>query len=275
MAYGGDMSVDISPFTLQNRHGKTIYGDVHNPRNSNGLAFVQHGFSGHRQQQHMIEIVRSFTDAGYITVFFDGTNSFGESEGELFDCTPTTHKEDLEDVIRWASGQDFYTEPFILAGHSLGGLSSVLYTQKHPEKVKALAPLASVVAGRLQVEKNKREDLDGFEAWEKRGFKEKENRLKPGTFGRISWNYVVDGLKYDVCPRAPEMKMPILLVVGEDDTSTHPSNQQALYDLWGGPKEIHIIDGVAHTPKLEDDIARYVAPLKAWLRNIDTSEIAA
>jgi pimeloyl-ACP methyl ester carboxylesterase len=49
-----------------------------------------------------------------------------------------------------------------LCGHSLGGISTTLYAQKYPELVKALAPISTVVSGKLSIEAHKKEDIDNW-----------------------------------------------------------------------------------------------------------------
>ena len=41
----------------------------------------------------------------------------------------------------------WYGEPFVLVGHSLGGISTALFAENYPDKVKALAPISTVVSG--------------------------------------------------------------------------------------------------------------------------------
>lgn len=57
-----------------------------------------------------------------------------------------THYHDLKDVIEWAQTQDWYQEPFCLAGHSLGGLSNLIYATNYPNKIKAFAPNSACIS---------------------------------------------------------------------------------------------------------------------------------
>src|SRR5680860_130142 len=128
---------------IKNRDGKKICVVVDENPNSKGLAFIMHGLGGSKKELHIQRFTKAFKDNGFTTVLFDTRNTFGESEGQYEDATTTNYYEDLEDVINWAKTQDWYKEPFWLAGHSLGGLCITLYTQKHPEQVKALAPIST------------------------------------------------------------------------------------------------------------------------------------
>jgi pimeloyl-ACP methyl ester carboxylesterase len=228
--------------TIQNRKGQNVIVLIEEQENPKGLAFVLHGLSGNKEQPHIQTMAKAFKEEGYTVVSFDTTNSFGESDGELEDVTITSSYEDLEDVIEWAKNQIWYKEPFALAGHSLGSICILLYTEKFPEKVKALAPISTVVSGKLSWETKDSGNLDkwkeeGIRIW--KGHSGKEKRLK--------WSHMEDRLKYDVLPDIDKIKVPVLLIVGEHDTSTPVEHQQLLYDKLDCEKEIHIIKGAEHT----------------------------
>lgn len=123
---------------------------------SQGLAFVMHGLGGFKEQPHIRVMAEAFKQKGLTVVTFDTTNSIGESDGKYEDATTTNYYEDLEDVIVWASRQPWYKKPFYLAGHSLGGICTALFSEKYPDKVKALAPISTVVSGKLSTQRGEK-----------------------------------------------------------------------------------------------------------------------
>jgi pimeloyl-ACP methyl ester carboxylesterase len=125
---------------IKNRKNQNISVIAEKAENQKGLAFVMHGLGGFKEEAHVETFSKAFSDNNYTVVRFDATNSFGESDGDYADATTTNYYEDLEDVIEWSKSQDFYQEPFVLCGHSLGAISTALYAQKFAKKVKALAP---------------------------------------------------------------------------------------------------------------------------------------
>ena len=109
--------------SIDNRHGEKIAVLVDIAENQKGLAFVMHGLGGLKEGLHIRAFAEAFREKDYSVVSFDVTHTIGENEENYAYATTTNYYEDLEDVIEWAKKQDWYQEPFWLAGHSLGGIS--------------------------------------------------------------------------------------------------------------------------------------------------------
>jgi len=250
---------------IKNRKGQKMVVLVEETENPKGLAFVMHGLSGNKEQPHILAMIDAFKSEGYNVVSFDTTNTFGESEGQLEDATLTNYYEDLEDVIGWAKSQSWYEEPFVLAGHSLGEISVFLYAEKYPEKVKALAPISMVVSGKLSLET--KADREGLEDWKEKGIK-----IWTGHSGqekRLKWNHMEDRLKYDVFPEVDKIKVPVLMIVGENDDTTPPEHQKLVYDKLQGEKEFHIIKGSEHTFRSDEELKELKQLFVDWIRKLN------
>lgn len=232
---------------IANRKNQKLSVIVEKNPNQKGLVFVMHGLGGFKEQDHIETFANAFYDKGFTVVRFDTTNTLGESEGKYENATITNYYEDLEDVIEWTQKQEWYHEPFALAGHSLGGICIALYAEKYPDKVIAIAPISTVVSGQLSVEAHKKYEPEDFKKWEEGGWKEEESRSKPGIIKRLPWSHIADRLKYDLLPNADKLTMPVLLITGEDDISTPPEHVQILYEALPGQKEFHIIKNAPHT----------------------------
>lgn len=250
------------------------------PPSGGGLAFVMHGLGGFKEQPHIQAMAEVFLEHGYTVVRFDTTNTFGGSDGNYENATTTNYYADLEDVIAWAGGlsfgvskdsppqpQPWYQEPFVLAGHSLGGLCTALYAQRHPEKVKALAPLGTVVSGKLSMETPRRSDT--WQEWKRTGWEEHESASKPGVIKRLPWSHMEDRLKYDLLPEVHKLTMPVLLVVGERDESCPPEHQKILYAALPGPKELHIIPGAPHTFRDPKHLEELKSIIEQWIQKLE------
>lgn len=233
-----------------------------------GLAFVMHGLGGFKEQPHIETIAEAFKQNGYTVVRFDTTNTLGESDGSYEDATTTNYYEDLEDVIKWSSNQEWYQEPFILAGHSLGGISVALFAENYPQKVKAVAPISTVVSGGLTIEADRQHKPEELIKWEKTGWLEQESRSKPGIVKRLKWSHIADRLKYDLLPNASKLIMPVMLIVGENDTSTPPGHQKILFDALIGKKELHIIKGAPHTFRDQEHLDEIKRILNFWIEKV-------
>ncbi|MFZ2887166.1 MAG: alpha/beta fold hydrolase [Minisyncoccia bacterium] len=251
---------------IQNRKGQKVAVLVERAGNQKGLAFVMHGLSGNKEQPHIAAFAEAFFENGFTVVRFDTTNTYGESEGDYVDATTTNYYEDLEDVIAWAAEQEWYQEPFALAGHSLGGICSIMYAEKYSKKVSALAPISTVVSGKLSLEMEKYKNI--AEEWERTGWREEKSIADPNRIKRLKWSHMIDRLKYDILPEAGKLSMPALLIVGENDDSTPPKHQQLLFDVLPGPKEIHVINGAPHTFQTAEHITEVKEIMSRWIDHL-------
>lgn len=249
---------------IKNRDNNKISVVVEGPESPGKLAFVMHGLGGSKEQPHIRAMAEAFLDKGYTVITFDTVHTFGESEGGLYeDATVTNYYSDLEDVVAWASEQPWHTEPFVLCGHSLGGMSTTLFAEKYPERVSALAPLSTVVSGKLSME-TKGSSID---TWKRDGIKESMSsdgkRLK-----RLKWSHMEDRLKYDLLVDVDKLTMPVLLIVGENDDTTPLEHQEILYNKLPGKKELHVIKKSAHTFRTPKECVEIKNVMKTWLNNL-------
>ena len=110
----------MSKIFIRNRSSRNISVFLEKAEEQRGLVFIMHGLGGFKEQPHIRTYAQVFKQNNFSVITFDTINSVGESGGEMAEATLTNYYEDLEDVIAWAKTQDFFQEPFVLAGHSLG-----------------------------------------------------------------------------------------------------------------------------------------------------------
>jgi pimeloyl-ACP methyl ester carboxylesterase len=249
---------------IQNRDNKKLAVILEETANQKGLVFVMHGKSGFKEQTHIQTFADVFKENGFTVVRFDARNTLGESEGKMEDATITSYYQDLEDVISWAKSQSWYEEPFWLAGHSLGGICVALYAENHPAMIKALAPISTVVSGKLS---HQAHDPKELEEWKRTGWNIRESRSKPGVMIKSKWADMEDRLKYDLLEKAGNLTMPVLMIVGDKDTSTPLKHQQLLFENLPGKKELHIIKDAPHTFKLPEHLEEVKGILSQWIKN--------
>jgi len=255
-------------FLIANRKGLKIVGNVSIPENPKGLAFTLHGLGGFKEQPHIMVLVDALLENGYTVVNFDATNSIGESGGKYENATMQLHYEDLVDVISWTKNQDWFIEPFILVGHSLGGYAVARYAEDHPKEVKAVFPYAGVVAGELSYKAKEMFEPEKLKSWKETGWSEEKSMSKPGLIKRLPWSHMEERLKHDLRPNASKLTMPVLFIVGDQDKSCSSGTQKILYDLVSGPKEIHIIPGAPHTFRDSKHLAESKEIFNDWLKKI-------
>jgi pimeloyl-ACP methyl ester carboxylesterase len=252
---------------IQNRKGQKIAVLIEEAQNQKGLTFAMHGLGGFKEQVHIAAIAQAFLEKNYTVIRFDTTNTFGESDGNYENATITNYYEDLEDVISWAKDQVWYQEPFVLDGHSLGGICTALYAQKYPEKTKALAPISSVISRNLWFEVHTDEEMKD---WEETKYRIRESKTLPGVVKKLGWGFVEDlNLKrYDLLKDADKLTMPVLLIVGELDETTPLAHQKILFDALPGKKELHIIKGAEHTFRDEEHLKEIKEIFLKWIDTI-------
>lgn len=226
-----------------------------------------HGLGGFKEQDHISIFAEALRDHNYTVVRFDTINTFGESDGNYEDATVTNYYADLEDVIAWAQTQDWYQEPFILNGHSLGGICTTLYTEKFPEKVLGLAPISAVVSGQLSLDAHQERNPEEVQGWKESGWRVSESKSKPGVIKKLKWGHMEDRLQYDVLPNISKLTMPVILIVGEDDPTTPPEHQEIFFNaLPTIEKELHVIRGAPHTFREQHHLKEIKDIFDAWLQ---------
>lgn len=250
---------------ITNRHKQKISVIVERPERQSGLVFVMNGLGGWKDQPHIVAIAEAFRENDYTTVRFDTTNTFGESDGRYEDATTTNYYEDLEDVIDWAQTQDWFVDPFAVAGHSLGGICTALYAERHPEQVQTVLPISTVVSGQLSGEAHGTKML---EQWQRDGWHERESETIKGRIKRLPWSHMVDRLQYDLMPGVGKLTMPVLLVVGSKDETTPLKHQQILFDALPDKKALHVIAGGPHTFRSAEHITELKTVISDWLKDL-------
>jgi alpha-beta hydrolase superfamily lysophospholipase len=260
-------------FEIKNRHGLKLVIQVDTPDNPTNLVFIAHGKSGFIEQVHISAFADVFVMNGFIAIRFDATNSLGESEGETINATYTSYLEDLEDVINWAKEQNWFMQPFALCGHSMGAQTTAWYAEHHPSDVKLLCPMAPTINYELY---SNSKDGEVLQEWEHLGYQETSTRSRPGVH-RYGWELANSLKLYDLLPLASRLTMPVINIVGEQDSPCPPVNQRIFMDaLASKNKKLIVIPGAEHSyrnndtgeygPELED----VKSALSSWLKDIQS-----
>jgi len=255
---------------LQNRKSQKIVGVLEHPQNEPvGTAFIQHGYGGFKEQDHVLKMKDAFLNNGFITFSFDTTNAFGESDGKYEKATLGLHYEDFEDVANWAQKQEWFVSPLAVTGHSMGGYSVARYAEEHPDKVAFCAPIAPIVSGKLSWETHKEFAPEEFEKWKEKGVLVKPSSTNPNNIKRSPWSHMEERLLHDLLPGAEKLAMPIFLYVGSKDTSIPPKHVQKLFDAIPGRKKTFVIaEGAPHTYRTEKDLSHLYESMDQWIKSL-------
>ena len=255
--------------SIKNRSGEKVVLVVENSKNPAGTAIIMHGLGGFKEQLHIQVFAKTFKKSGYAVVTFDTTNSIGESGGKFENATITNYYQDLEDVINWTEKQPWFKKPLILCGHSLGGFSAAFYVENYPSKIFAVAQISPFVSGELSAEAHNRFEPKEFAKWRKSGWQIKESSSKPGVVKKLPWSHMENRMKYSLLEKIDKLKIPVLLIVGERDTSIPPEHVQILYDkIPSLQKEIHIIKGAPHTFKDGKHLRQIEEIFLSWIKKL-------
>ena len=104
------------------------------------LVIVVHGYTGHMEEEHIIQAAKAVTDAGYAALRVE-MYGHGKSDGRFRDHTLYKWVTNMLTVVEYARGLDFVTDLY-LCGHSQGGLLVMLIAGMCPDRFKAIIPLS-------------------------------------------------------------------------------------------------------------------------------------
>lgn len=256
----------MGELVIKNRKDQNLSVLIEKNDRNKGLVILMHGLGGYKELPLLKTLSETLNNLGYSTIRFDTTNSFGKSDGLFEDALTTNHYKDLEDVITWAKEQEFFIGPFILAGHSTGGLCINLFAAKNPSKVKAIILLSPPVSSNLNYEKCSEEFLDN---WKKQGFFEWQDN---GENKKLKWGFMEDLKKYNILKYAKSLTMPTLILSGEKDAENPIKHQRLLYNKLKCPKEMKIIKGGEHHLDKPAQLKEITKHIKNWIIRLDPNK---
>ena len=104
------------------------------------LVIVIHGFTGYKEEDHIVAVSRALNGIGYATLRVD-MYGHGHSDGEFRKHTLYKWLTNALTVIDYARSLDFVTDLY-LCGHSQGGLTVMLAGGLKHDVIKGLIPLS-------------------------------------------------------------------------------------------------------------------------------------
>jgi pimeloyl-ACP methyl ester carboxylesterase len=208
-----------------------------------GIVLLSHGWG--RNRDRMVHRARIFGDRGYTTVLFSARDH-GNSDKRWF-MNAFRFAEDMEAVMNWIG------EPVILYGHSAGSGGAMIAAARNPERVRLL------IAEGVYV--HTREALLSLYRW-----------VNP-VFGKVFgptiltlMNLIYRGglTTYSPARLAPEIRIPVLIVHGENDTRFPAEYARRLVKYFSHPDvQLFVAPGAghsdaSHTPGYEPALDRFL-----------------
>jgi alpha-beta hydrolase superfamily lysophospholipase len=187
-----------------------------------GTVIYLHGVGDSRRSS--VRIADHFVPAGFDVVAYD-SRAHGESEGDA--CTYGAYEK--QDLARVLAG--IQARPIVLLGSSLGAAVALQAAAQSPEvaaviSVSTFSNLRRVARDRAPFFASEANIRDAF------AIAEREGRFKLDDASPVT--------------AAPHIKVPVLIIHGEDDDETRPIHSQRVYDALRGPKQLIIVPGAGH-----------------------------
>jgi alpha-beta hydrolase superfamily lysophospholipase len=261
--------------------GLTLAGEHHLLPACRGRLVIVHGYAEHRERYR--ELVAALVAAGYECHLPD-LRGHGESEGPRGHVARfADYAADLGLFLEEVRKVSICPAPPRLIGHSLGGLIALDFVRRQPEVFASLAvsspflapalvipflkrtflPLAACVLPALAVESGLEADWLSHDPEVVRAYAEDPRVFSTVTLG---WFTAVTEAQQQVFDGAPEIRLPLLVLVGDADRIADPDRTRALYERLGSEeKKLVVYPGFFHEVFNEVERARVVDDLLGWL----------
>lgn len=230
---------------IKNRQGIELSLRLTFPPNATRLVFLQHGFSGNKNEPHILITEEELANNRYIVVNIDASNSLNDSGASIIGPTFTSHYQDLADVILWAKEQSWYQQPFTLAGHSMGAASCLYYAENFPEQVSLLLLLSFPwLSGQSKIAQENPEKLHH---WQTEGYWDKVSKHS-GKILHVPYHYIEDLLGYDFGLQAANITAKTIMVIGDRENTIRLEDNHRLYESLTCDKEFILLPQTPHCP---------------------------
>jgi pimeloyl-ACP methyl ester carboxylesterase len=188
-----------------------------------GLVVYLHGIAHNREGG--LPVAERLGPRGYDVLTFDG-RAHGRSTGEA--CTYGFHER--HDVSR--ALDEFEAPEAILIGHSLGASVALQTAAIDPRVTGVIA--ASPFSDLETIVRERSQWLLLPDSYVEAALR------RAGELGRFT------PTEASPLAVAPEVRVPVLVLHGEDDFKTPPDHSRRIFDALGGPRRLAILPGIAH-----------------------------
>jgi lysophospholipase len=284
MTPGDKMATSLirtSDIQVRAADGLILRGRRWRPRTARAVLVIAHGYGEHGgAYRRFAEVAAERSDLDVIAADFRG---HGRSPGRRgFVRTYDELTEDLLCVVQWAAHEVAGVNCFVL-GHSNGGQVALRAALRDPGRISGLVLSNPVVRVTVEVPPAKlwlAQVLARYAPWvtlkgnlptelltrdpeiqaEHRTDSLRHNRMSaPLFFGMIEGGALL-------LDRAPELKIPILMLLGAQDTVTDPAAARQFFDRLGSEdKTLSIYPKMMHEPLNEIGRQQVIEDVLRWL----------
>lgn len=199
-----------------------------------------HSFTGYKEIPHLKALAEELAERGSVALRFDFSDCVGESEGTCEGMTLTKQIQDLRDAISYFESRGEVDPGRIgLAGHSLGGMTSIMVVARdeRPAAVVAIASPANAECEKLF-------QGNEIERWKRAG------HIHLPTYKRgevkIGWQFYEDLQQYDAQEAVRDIGVPVRFVHGTADDIVPLDNSERMYEQAIQPKDLYKVEGADH-----------------------------
>lgn len=256
--------------SIRNGRGMELAGIVEYPAKVTAgktypAVVLSHSFTGFKEIKHLTHLSAALVKSGFFAFRFDFSDCIGESEGTCEEMRLIHQVDDLLDVLDFVDGKDpVDSERVGLAGHSLGGLTSIVAASRD-DRPAALVPVASAAdatGGNLFGENE-------VERWRDAGHIHFQTYRRGEV--KIGYGFYEDLQRYDALELLPGIHAPIRFIHGTEDTIVPVENSKRMYDAANEPRDLHLVEGADHLFKQqeheEEMLDAAVDWFEEWLRS--------
>lgn len=250
------MTIDKN-IIIEGKHEKPIVTDLF--FNDDGvkkpIIIFCHGYKGFKDWGAWNLMARTFTEAGFFFIKFNFSHNGGSVKQpidfpdlEAFGNNNYTKElDDLETVIDWVCNNSELknnadTNNITLIGHSRAG-GIVTIKAEEDSRIKTVVSLAGVCDFR------KRTSTTGnLEQWKKDGVKYVLNgrtKQQMPHYYQFYEDFIVNENRLTIERAVSNLKIPYLIVHGDNDTSVFIEEAKLLHD-WNSNSQLEIINGANH-----------------------------
>ncbi len=223
-----------------NSEGHKLCGILSDPSGDKRrpLIVLCHGFTTSKDGRTYVRLEEILNQKIFSTFRFDFFGH-GESGGKFADITISEAVDDVQNAIRFVKDSGY--ERIGLVGSSFGGFASILTAGKSDDLF--VLALKSPVSDYLGLLIARDHDID-VEAWRQEGYITVEGA--DGKNLRLNYSFFVDAERIQGYALAENIKVPTLIVHGDQDETVSLAQSQKAADLIPNCR-LEVIKGADHT----------------------------
>ena len=251
------MPQDVASWSIPGAEGETILGNTHHPAGGAiGVAILAHGFKGYKDYGLFPPLARALARHGMLVHRFNFSHSGMTNHIETFEREDLFERDtwnkqvfDLTAVTNAMAGGEIEGRdlPYVLFGHSRGGVTVLLTAGRHAEDESFPQP-SGIITAAAPSRCNSLSDEDQKTLLEQGWIVSPSGRT--GQQLRVGKGYLQEQLDdsegHDLLALASRIRCPVLIVHGTEDDTVSAEHAGLLSDALGERANVRLIEGGTH-----------------------------